>query len=313
MRRERELMERRKREPQLEQAQDHLVRKIFSRFRRERSVAAAPGPAPARAPPAAGPAAASDAERADPPAPAGRGKWGRLLATGSLDASAGEPARSAFTRSLSARDRSLVSGASSDATAASAPAPVPSAAALMLKVTIVLESSIQMRVRTHTVTHFLSQASFAKARSASALSVSGTSTRQDTIEEELEERRPSPSTAPPPAPAPHAAPAPAPPATQAPPPSPHDAALAELRRDVRTEVQRLQQKVRPSLSLLNYPKELLRLKFLRYKKVRPEIGVNPLLRRVTSCPYRALHRRIGPICTITPSALPNVKMFLNGT
>lgn len=295
MRRERELMERRKREPQLEQAQDHLVRKIFSRFRRERSVAAAPGPAPARAPPAAGPAAASDAERADPPAPAGRGKWGRLLATGSLDASAGEPARSAFTRSLSARDRSLVSGASSDATAASAPAPVPSAAALMLKVTIVLESSIQMRVRTHTVTHFLSQASFAKARSASALSVSGTSTRQDTIEEELEERRPSPSTAPPPAPAPHAA------------------ALAELRRDVRTEVQRLQQKVRPSLSLLNYPKELLRLKFLRYKKVRPEIGVNPLLRRVTSCPYRALHRRIGPICTITPSALPNVKMFLNGT
>lgn len=48
MRRERELMERRKREPQLEQAQDHLVRKIFSRFRRERSVAAAPAPTPAR-------------------------------------------------------------------------------------------------------------------------------------------------------------------------------------------------------------------------------------------------------------------------
>ncbi|KAG6454282.1 hypothetical protein O3G_MSEX008606 [Manduca sexta] len=46
VRRERELMERRKREPQLEQAQDHLVRKIFSRFRRERSVAAAPAPAP---------------------------------------------------------------------------------------------------------------------------------------------------------------------------------------------------------------------------------------------------------------------------
>lgn len=51
VRRERELMERRKREPQLEQAQDHLVRKIFSRFRRERSVAAAPPPAPARAAP----------------------------------------------------------------------------------------------------------------------------------------------------------------------------------------------------------------------------------------------------------------------
>ncbi|KPJ04676.1 Potassium voltage-gated channel protein eag [Papilio xuthus] len=36
VRRERELMERRKREPQLEQAQDHLVRKIFSRLARLR-------------------------------------------------------------------------------------------------------------------------------------------------------------------------------------------------------------------------------------------------------------------------------------
>ncbi|CAB3240624.1 unnamed protein product [Arctia plantaginis] len=240
VRRERELMERRKREPQLEQAQDHLVRKIFSRFRRERSVAAAPGPAPARAAPAPANSAATsataavgatDAERGDgaPAAgaaasagpPAARGKWGRLLATGSLDASGGEPARSAFTRSLSARDRSLVSGASTEASTGSAPAPtpVPSAAALMLK------------------------ASFAKARSASALSVTGTSARQDTIEEELEERRPvalnvrapSPAPAPPPAPAPAPAPTPA--------PSPHDAALAELRRDVRTEVQRLQQKL----------------------------------------------------------------------
>lgn len=64
MRRERELMERRKREPQLEQAQDHLVRKIFSRFRRERSVAAAPAPAPAPASPAAL-AAPGDAEKGD--------------------------------------------------------------------------------------------------------------------------------------------------------------------------------------------------------------------------------------------------------
>lgn len=126
MRRERELMERRKREPQLEQAQDHLVRKIFSRFRRERSVAAAPAaarPAPAPAP------AAPDAERGDGAsadsfcgsparhsfsfgsraggAGAGgeeRGKWGRLLAGGSLDAAPADAPR-AFTRSLSARDR----------------------------------------------------------------------------------------------------------------------------------------------------------------------------------------------------------------
>ncbi|KAF9414901.1 hypothetical protein HW555_007292, partial [Spodoptera exigua] len=86
VRRERELMERRKREPQLEQAQDHLVRKIFSRFRRERSVAAAPAPAPRPAPAAPAP----DPERGEPApsapvapaAPAAaRGKWGRLLAT----------------------------------------------------------------------------------------------------------------------------------------------------------------------------------------------------------------------------------------
>lgn len=64
VRRERELMERRKREPQLEQAQDHLVRKIFSRFRRERSVAAAPPPAPARAAPTAL-AAPTDPEKGD--------------------------------------------------------------------------------------------------------------------------------------------------------------------------------------------------------------------------------------------------------
>ncbi|XP_026477606.1 potassium voltage-gated channel subfamily H member 1-like [Ctenocephalides felis] len=38
VRRERELAERRKNEPRLDQTQDHLVRKIFSRFRRDRSV-----------------------------------------------------------------------------------------------------------------------------------------------------------------------------------------------------------------------------------------------------------------------------------
>ena len=37
MRREKELAERRKNEPQLDQNQDHLVRKIFSKFRRDRA------------------------------------------------------------------------------------------------------------------------------------------------------------------------------------------------------------------------------------------------------------------------------------
>ncbi|XP_047028743.1 potassium voltage-gated channel protein eag [Helicoverpa zea] len=224
VRRERELMERRKREPQLEQAQDHLVRKIFSRFRRERSVAAAPAPAPSRATPAP-----PDPERGEPtpaptPAPAAaRGKWGRLLATGSLDAP--EPARGAFTRSLSARDRPAAAAAASPADPAPSVASAPaSATALTLKAT------------------------FAKGRSASALSVSGASARQDTIEEELDERRPSgPSSAGPTGAGPAGAgPAGAGQAAAAAPSSSHashDAALAELRRDVRNEVQRLQQKL----------------------------------------------------------------------
>lgn len=138
VRRERELMERRKREPQLEQAQDHLVRKIFSRFRRERSVAAAPGPAPARSAPAPAAPAPADPERGSPPAPAppaapaARGKWGRLLASGSLDAGAPEPPRGAFTRSLSARDRPA-SAAPEAASPAVTPVPA-SATALGLKV-----------------------------------------------------------------------------------------------------------------------------------------------------------------------------------
>lgn len=56
-----------------------------------------------------------------------------------------------------------------------------------------------------------------KARVGSAATAG--SSRQDTIEEELEERRPTGT------------------------PYSHEAALAELRRDVRVEVQRLQQKV----------------------------------------------------------------------
>lgn len=155
VRRERELMERRKREPQLEQAQDHLVRKIFSRFRRERSVAAAPAPTPratdpaqpdpergdsstaAAAPAGEGPARRlslhrdsspragrsreDDASALAVPAASGtgaaRGKWGRLLAGGSLDAGADSP-RASFTRSLSVRDRA----APAPAAAAAAPA-----------------------------------------------------------------------------------------------------------------------------------------------------------------------------------------------
>lgn len=44
VKREKELAERRKNEPQLDQNQDHLVRKIFSKFRRDRSQHAAAPP-----------------------------------------------------------------------------------------------------------------------------------------------------------------------------------------------------------------------------------------------------------------------------
>ncbi|XP_047533890.1 potassium voltage-gated channel protein eag-like isoform X4 [Vanessa atalanta] len=238
VRRERELMERRKREPQLEQAQDHLVRKIFSRFRRERSVAATPAPAPARAPSLVAPP--PDAERGDgtsttsasngaaeesKTAPSGgtaaaRGKWGRLLAGGSLDAP--DAPRAAFTRSLSARDRS-------------APPDAAGVAALSLKTT------------------------FGRGRAGSVL---GAAARREPIDEETDDRKVTPApapastpaaapTTPAPSPAPAAAPVPAPVAAPVPAPplpaptvsSSHDAALAELRRDVRNEVQRLQQKL----------------------------------------------------------------------
>jgi potassium voltage-gated channel Eag-related subfamily H protein len=45
--REKELAERRKNDPQLDQQQDHLVRKIFSKFRRDRAQAQQP---PAQSP-----------------------------------------------------------------------------------------------------------------------------------------------------------------------------------------------------------------------------------------------------------------------
>lgn len=134
VRREKELAERRKNEPQLDQSQDHLVRKIFSKFRRDRAAHTPPAQAPTTA-------SGTDAEKGDtsdeksssrpasttklsavaekddgsvsgtsaagPLVAAGKrpSKWGRLLGSSSLD-SGSEPAVPApsFTRSLSTRD-----------------------------------------------------------------------------------------------------------------------------------------------------------------------------------------------------------------
>ncbi|XP_057662676.1 potassium voltage-gated channel protein eag-like [Diorhabda carinulata] len=129
VKREKELAERRKNEPQLDQNQDHLVRKIFSKFRRDRSQHAA-----------APPATPSDVEKGDEandknisrvmsttklsavaekddssgggvkttvarPATARGSKWGRLLGSASLDSgSETSTVPQGFTRSLSAKD-----------------------------------------------------------------------------------------------------------------------------------------------------------------------------------------------------------------
>ncbi|XP_043252763.1 potassium voltage-gated channel protein eag [Colletes gigas] len=119
VRREKELAERRKNEPQLDQAQDHLVRKILSRFRREKHTA--------------------DVEKGDgkdgkdskegesshsrklsttdenTTVKARPGKWGRLLGSASLD-SGSETGTGAdtFKRSLSARDARPSSSAGSN-------------------------------------------------------------------------------------------------------------------------------------------------------------------------------------------------------
>ncbi|XP_022113232.2 potassium voltage-gated channel protein eag isoform X2 [Pieris rapae] len=247
VRRERELMERRKREPHLEQAQDHLVRKIFSRFRRERSVAAAPArpaapsiapvdsdsePAPAvsganttslaegsgvtlgATAEAVGTVAGSIATTGSTGAgtAAARGKWGRLLAGGAHSLEGGDPPRAAFTRSLSARDNTSPAAATTATTSLS---------------TVTLKSA------------------FGRGRASSVLT--GT-TRRDPIDEEA----PVPPAAVGTASATAAAvtvattttvtPAPATVTTSAAAVS-HEAALAELRRDVRNEVQRLQHKL----------------------------------------------------------------------
>ncbi|XP_063236097.1 potassium voltage-gated channel protein eag [Bacillus rossius redtenbacheri] len=103
VRRERELAERRKNEPQLDQNQDHLVRKIFSKFRRDRALQQQqPPPLPPQSP-----AAAVDLEKGEDrddgnssssalvalggrqphhrPTTIRASKWGRMLGSSSLD------------------------------------------------------------------------------------------------------------------------------------------------------------------------------------------------------------------------------------
>ncbi|XP_012284973.1 potassium voltage-gated channel protein eag [Orussus abietinus] len=106
VRREKELAERRKNEPQLDQSQDHLVRKIFSRFRREKHTAdvekgdgkdSKDGESSHVRKSSSG--EESSAARPRP------SKWGRLLGSSSLDSgSEVGSAADTFKRSLSARD-----------------------------------------------------------------------------------------------------------------------------------------------------------------------------------------------------------------
>lgn len=127
VKKEKELAERRKNEPQLDQSQHHLVRKIFSKFRGDRT-------------PHTPPTVQSDVEKGDDsdkpivrvtsaaklssvaekddtsssgvittkvtrPIPARTSKWGRLLGSSSLDSASENSAQiPTFTRSLSARD-----------------------------------------------------------------------------------------------------------------------------------------------------------------------------------------------------------------
>uniref|UniRef100_A0A336LSJ2 CSON015324 protein n=1 Tax=Culicoides sonorensis TaxID=179676 RepID=A0A336LSJ2_CULSO len=128
VKREKELAERRKNEPQLGSSQDHLVRKIFSKFRRAQQpasgakegsslpakltltddnralssiVSPSPSPSPSSGPPSAKPRGAS--------------KWGRLLGSASVDSASDTSTKMAVSRSLSARE-SLRESAQSRAT-----------------------------------------------------------------------------------------------------------------------------------------------------------------------------------------------------
>ncbi|CAG9820257.1 unnamed protein product [Phaedon cochleariae] len=140
VKREKELAERRKNEPQLDQNQDHLVRKIFSKFRRGGQVTT--------------PTSNSDVEKGKEiskvlsstklsavaekdgssangvkttltkpaPVPVRAGKWGRLLGSGSLDSSSDtSTATPGFTRSLSAKDPKERPGSQSSGGAGAAP------------------------------------------------------------------------------------------------------------------------------------------------------------------------------------------------
>ncbi|XP_051156319.1 potassium voltage-gated channel protein eag isoform X2 [Leptopilina boulardi] len=111
VRREKELAERRKNEPQLDQSQDHLVRKIFSRFRRERHSDVEKGESKEgeskeiqiRKLPS------TDETIVARPKPS---KWGRLLGSSSLDSgSETGTVTDTFKRSLSARDTRASSSA----------------------------------------------------------------------------------------------------------------------------------------------------------------------------------------------------------
>ncbi|XP_053997529.1 potassium voltage-gated channel protein eag isoform X3 [Hylaeus anthracinus] len=119
VRREKELAERRKNEPQLDQAQDHLVRKIFSRFRRERHTPdVEKGDGKDGKDGKEGESSHSrklsttEETTAAKPRP---GKWGRLLGSASLDSgSETGTGTDTFKRSLSARDARPGSSAGSN-------------------------------------------------------------------------------------------------------------------------------------------------------------------------------------------------------
>ncbi|XP_078047374.1 potassium voltage-gated channel protein ether a go-go isoform X2 [Augochlora pura] len=109
VRREKELAERRKNEPQLDQAQDHLMRKFLSRFRRERHTAdVEKGDGKDAKDGKEGESSHSrklstaDENTAVKPR---TGKWGRLLGSASLDSGSDTGSGAdTFKRSLSARD-----------------------------------------------------------------------------------------------------------------------------------------------------------------------------------------------------------------
>ncbi|XP_044749283.1 potassium voltage-gated channel protein eag isoform X2 [Coccinella septempunctata] len=128
VKREKELAERRKNEPQLDQSQDHLVRKIFSKFRRDRSQHQSnsqqssdvekgdetdkvnPKPLPTTKLSAVaeknGNGGAVKTTVARPVTGRPASKWGRLLGSASLDSGcegSTQPPQG-FTRSLSAKD-----------------------------------------------------------------------------------------------------------------------------------------------------------------------------------------------------------------